>query len=95
MSTSRKYMQLAKMKHRLRNRVLFLLTEKERREGRRIKQLEIAKAIQVSPHTVGSWLRDEVTKLEAHVIEGLCEYFECDVCDLLYLEPMESDKRES
>jgi DNA-binding Xre family transcriptional regulator len=78
------------MAYKLRNRVLFLLTEKERKEERRIKQLEIAKAIGVSHNTVASWIRNDVTKLEAHVIEGLCQYFECGLCDLLYFA--ESDE---
>lgn len=76
------------MKRRLKNRVLILLTDKERREGRRIKQNEIANAIGVANHTIGSWIRNDVTKIEAKMVEGLCEYFECDVADLLYLEPV-------
>ena len=72
------------MARKLKNRVLILLTEKERQEERRIKQLEIAKAIHVSPNTVASWLRNDVTKFEAHVVEGLCDYFQCELSDLLY-----------
>ena len=77
------------MARRLRNRLLHLMTEKDLKEGRRIRQNEIAKAINVAPHTIGSWIRNDVTKLEAHVIEGLCEYFQCDVSDLLYFEEMD------
>jgi DNA-binding Xre family transcriptional regulator len=72
------------MGRKLKNRVLILLTEKERKEERRIKHSQIAKAIGVSPNTVVSWIRNDVTKLEAFVIEGLCDYFQCDVADLLY-----------
>lgn len=74
---------------RLKNKVLMLLTEKERKEHRRIKQSEIAKAIRVSPNTVTSWIRNDVTKFEAYVVERLCDYFECDVSDLLYFEETE------
>jgi putative transcriptional regulator len=75
-----------KMGRRLKNRLLLLLTDKERKEERRIKQVEIARAINISHNTIASWLRNDVTKLEAHVIEGLCEYFQCDLSDLLYFE---------
>jgi DNA-binding Xre family transcriptional regulator len=74
------------MKHKLRNRLLILLHEKERKEGKRIKQAELARAVGVSSPTIAAWLINDVTKFEAHIIEGLCEYFECSVGDLLYLE---------
>lgn len=72
------------MARKLRNKLLFLMTEKERLEGRRIRQKEIAEAIDVAAHTVGSWIRNDVTKFEAYVVERLCDYFQCDVSDLLY-----------
>jgi len=77
------------MSKRIRNRVLFLLTEKERKEKRRIKRSELVKALNVSPNTISSWLRDEVTKIEAHVLIGLCDYFECKIEDLIYIEEVE------
>jgi DNA-binding Xre family transcriptional regulator len=77
-------MELKKFK--LKNRLLVLIHEKELKEGRRIKQAEIAREINVANHTIGSWIRNDVTKFEAHIIEGLCAYFECQVGDLLYLE---------
>jgi DNA-binding Xre family transcriptional regulator len=73
-------------KHKLRNRLLILLHEKERKEGKRIKQAELARAVGVSSPTIAAWLTNDVTKFEAHIIEGLCAYFECSVGDLLYLE---------
>jgi putative transcriptional regulator len=77
------------MEKRLKNRLLLLVHEKERKEGRRVPQSEIAKAIGVTNHTIGNWIRNDVTKFEAHVIEGLCRYFDCEVGDLLYLEIVE------
>jgi putative transcriptional regulator len=72
------------MRRRLKNRLLLLLTEKERKEERRIKHVEIARAINISHNTIASWIRNDVTKFEAHVVEGLCDYFQCDLSDLLY-----------
>ena len=71
---------------KLRNRFLILLTEKERRENRRITQTEIAAALDLNIHTVGRWMRNKVTKFEAPVVERICEYFGCEVGDLLYLD---------
>jgi putative transcriptional regulator len=77
------------MSRKLKNRLLLLLTEKERNEGRRIKQVEISRAINISHNTIASWIRNDVTKFEAHVVEGLCEYFQCELTDLLYFEETE------
>jgi putative transcriptional regulator len=77
------------MKRKMRNRFLILLTDKERRENRRIKQNEIADAIGISPHTVKSWVQNDVTKYEAPIVERICDYFDCDLTDLLYFEMVE------
>lgn len=68
-----------------------LLNEKERQAGRRIKQIEIARELEISPRTVASWLQNDVTKFEAHIVERFCNYFDCDVSDLLYLEPVNDE----
>jgi len=74
------------MAKRLRNRVLLFLTDKEKRERRRITQSEIARAINVSPTTIGAWIREDVTKIEEHVLLGLCDYFGVTFDQLLYVE---------
>lgn len=77
------------MPKQLKNRVMLFLQEKERKENRRISSSEIARAINVAPNTVGSWIRNEVTKIEAHVLIGLCDYFNCKIEDLIYIEVVE------
>jgi putative transcriptional regulator len=80
------------MARKLHNRLLHLVTEKERKRGKRITQTEIARAIGVTNHTVASWLRDEsFAKIEVKVLERLCDYFECDVGDLLYMKDVSED----
>lgn len=74
------------MKAKLRNNFLHLLTAKEQREGRRIRNKEIAEAVGVNEHTVARWLKDDVAKIDVPVLEGFCAYFECEVGDLLYIE---------
>ncbi len=71
---------------RLRNRFLILLAEKEKREGRRIRNKEIAQTVGVNDHTVARWLNNDVMKIDVPVLEGFCKYFECEVGDLLYIE---------
>lgn len=71
---------------KMRNRMLLFLTEKEKREKRRIKQSEIAKALGVSSHTVTNWIKDEITQIDTNVLIGLCDYFGVTFDEMLYIE---------
>lgn len=81
------------MKQRkVRNRLLELMQERELKLGRRLKQVEIAEFVGVSGHTITSWIRNDVTRFDSNVIEGLCDYFDCEVGDLLYFDYVETDE---
>jgi transcriptional regulator with XRE-family HTH domain len=71
---------------KLRNRFLILLTEKERREDRRITYTEIAKATGSSINIISNWAKNKIARFDAPMLEKLCEYFGCEVGDLLYLD---------
>ncbi len=80
------------MTGKLRNRFFKLLSEKEQQESRRITQTEVAESLGIAIHTVGRWMRNDVTKFESPIVERMCEYFGCDVADLLYLERDDSSE---
>jgi len=70
----------------MKNRMLLFLTDKEKREKRRIRQSEIAKALGVSPNTISNWLKDEITQIDTNVLIGLCDYFGVTFEQMLYIE---------
>lgn len=74
------------MRRKLRNNFLMLLTQKEQREGRRIRHGEVVKETGITLATILRWEKNEVNKFEGPVIEAFCDYFGCEVGDLLYLE---------
>ena len=75
------------MKQRIvRNRLLELIQERERKIGRRVKQHDIAQFVGVSDHTIINWIRNETSKFDGEIIARLCDYFDCDLADLLYFE---------
>ena len=74
------------MSTKVKNRFLILLGAKEQREGRRIRNKEIARAVGVNEHTVARWVENDVNMISVAVLEAFCKYFECDVGDLLYME---------
>lgn len=78
------------MAAKLRTRLFVLVQTKETTLGRHLTNKEIAEGVGVSMHTVGRWMRGEVTQLNTKVLEGFCEYFNCDVGDLLYMDRSEA-----
>lgn len=70
----------------LKNRLLILIQARERTMSRRIKLKDLASFVGVTNHTVTSWIRNDIRKYEAQIIEGFCDYFNCDVGDLLYFD---------
>jgi len=78
----------------LKNRLLLLIQERERAMGRRVKLKDLSSFVGITNHTVTSWIRNEVRKYEAQIVEGFCDYFDCDIGDLLYFEYVEVEAEE-
>src|SRR5262245_19512541 len=76
---------------KLRNRLVDLLREKQKREGRKITYTEIANAAFTSVNVISQWAKNNVTRFDAPIVVRLCLYFECQVGDLLYLETIDSE----
>ena len=65
------------------NRFKVLLAEKETRERRSWSYRQIREATGVSLHTLSQYAQNKVTRFDAHIIEALCVFFDCEVGDLL------------
>lgn len=74
------------MEGQLQSRIFQKIKEREVAEGRVITQKEIAEACGVSEPTIGRWVKNDLGRLEIRTLEKLCNYFGCDVGDLLYIE---------
>jgi DNA-binding Xre family transcriptional regulator len=77
------------MSAQLRNRFLILLHQKEAHEQRRIAYAEIARSMGSSINIISNWANNKITRFDAPMVVKLCEYFGCEVGDLLYLERAE------
>ncbi len=75
----------------IRNRLLYLVTERERKEGKLIREARLARELNLARPTIHAWLNNEVTKFETGVVATICDYFQCDLCDLLYFETVEDE----
>ena len=72
-------------------KVADLIQQKMIRDGRDpsrnpITQQEIATATGIPQGTVSRWVGDKVDRLDKNIMVKLCDYFECDISDLLYLD---------
>lgn len=71
---------------KLRNRLLLLVQTEEQKRSRRISLSELARDLGLSYTTVDRWLKNEVERFDAPIIERLCEHFGVEVGDLLYID---------
>lgn len=60
-----------------------LLSHKEIQENRRISYREASRQIQIPVASVSAWDKSDVTQYKKDVLERICAYFGCRVCDLL------------
>ena len=68
------------------NRLAELVAQKERRERRKISQLNIAEESGVPIGTVNSWMQNKTTRFDAKTIKAFCEWLPCRIGDLLVIE---------
>ena len=68
------------------NRVAELHAIKERQEGRTITQRELAEEIGIPLVTLGRWHRNEVKRIDEHIVLRMTEYFNVAVGDLLIVQ---------
>ncbi len=71
---------------KLRNKLLYLHTEKERRERRHISYAEISKATGISSSVISRWISEDIERFDSPVVVKLCDYFGCELNDLLYID---------
>ena len=68
-----------------------LMYDKTIRDGRDpninpITQEEIAEAIGIPQGTISRWAGNKVDRLDKRIMVKLCEFFECEIGELLNLE---------
>lgn len=60
-----------------------LVGQKQIDENRVIDVATIAQETGLTKQTVYTWLKGNLTRFESATIEAFCEYFQCDVGELL------------
>lgn len=71
---------------KLRNRVAELAAVKGRKENRTITQRDLAEEIGIPLPTVARWHRNEVSRIDEHIVLKITSYFGVSVGELLIVE---------
>jgi putative transcriptional regulator len=76
----------------VKSNLVVLAAQKAQRDGQRVSLIRIAKDANVSKYTIYALANNELNEYPKDVIERLCNYFDCEIGDLLKLEAVaESD----
>jgi len=68
------------------NHFRILLAQKATRHQQNIALMDVQLETGIAWSTLNSWANNQVTRYDAPVIMALCEYFNCQVGDLLVYE---------
>jgi DNA-binding Xre family transcriptional regulator len=75
----------------LKNRLFHLMREYEFRTGSELTQKALAERVGVSESVIRRWVKNEIRRFDADIVEGFCKVLDCDVSDLLYLEQVSTN----
>ena len=67
----------------MRNRITELMIEKMAREGRIITQSEVAQELGITKQGFSKIVRNEINSYSVELLDRICEYFDCEVGDVL------------
>jgi putative transcriptional regulator len=68
------------------NHFRILLAQKATKQQQNIALMDVQRETGIAWSTLNSWANNHVTRYDSPVIQALCEYFDCQVGDLLVRE---------
>jgi len=74
------------MTGKIANRFRILLAQKATQQQHNIAINDVQRETGIAWSTLNAWANNQVTRYDAPVIQGLCDYFDCQVGDLLVYE---------
>lgn len=75
----------------VRSRLRILLAEKCFQEGKKITFRDIADGSHVPVSVIQKYMSDSVSRYDKNTLASLCEYFDCQVGDILVYVPDEKE----
>lgn len=68
----------------MKNRLTALMGEKQAKMNKRVTPVDVADAVGLSRQAIHKWIHNQISSYPADTLDKLCEYFDCEVGDILY-----------
>jgi transcriptional regulator with XRE-family HTH domain len=81
-------------KRKAKFRIYEQLTKKAKRDGASLTPSDIARAIGASHNTILAYARNETVRVNLVLLGAMCDYLDCSIEDLMYLEDEEGEEAE-
>jgi DNA-binding Xre family transcriptional regulator len=66
------------------NRILALMGELQAKKNVSVTQADVAQYVGMTPQAFSKWVNNDIRSYSVDVLDKLCEYFDCEVGDILY-----------
>jgi putative transcriptional regulator len=70
----------------IKNRLKILIAEKEIKENRKLTLRTISQEIGISTNSLVAYTNQNVVRFDASVLEAFCQYFNCEIGEILFFE---------
>lgn len=67
----------------VRNRIAELITEKAKRDKRKLSAAEVAREMKMTRQNMSKWVNNEIKNYDSDTLTDFCHYFGCTVGDIL------------
>lgn len=74
----------------IRNNLLVLIAQKSQRDKKRLTPRSLAIATGINPYTIYGILNNTLAEYPATALTKLCDYFDCQLSDLLVVEDVKN-----
>lgn len=68
----------------MKNRLTALMGEKQAKMNKLVTPVDVADAVGLSRQAIHKWIHNQIASYPADTLDKLCEYFDCEVGDILY-----------
>lgn len=70
----------------VKNRIVALIGERQAKTNKTVTPSDVAEAVGLSRQAIHKWVHNQITTYPADTLDKLCEYFDCQVGDILFYE---------
>lgn len=70
----------------VKNKLVALMGKKQAETNQIVSASVVAREVGLTRQAIYKWMHNDVTEFRGEVVDRFCEYFNCEVDDLLYID---------